>query len=341
MTVAAKPRLTSLDVFAMIPSYLRDQRHRQTRPGAAVIAYLAWKENEDGAAERTLDSYERDLARLCRFYPDTPAEALRTDDYRAIIATYPVKSRRKVTAVFKDFSRWLYQEGRSDSDEMGRVRYPKRKTRTYIDTFTAAEVEALLGLDIRDGALMHLLLDAGLRKAEARNLRLLDCKLGRRELIVLDGKGRKDRIVPMSGRLVQAVSDLALIEGIDQGHFLWYGVKANARSSRVLPRTAPIGEGTFHRWWARCCETAGVTYVPRTRTSKGRGNPHVARHTFALRWLRGLVGREEPGRPGRIETLSRVMGHESIRTTVDLYGHLDVSDAAADLAAMEAGGIIP
>jgi integrase len=37
-----------------------------------------------------------------------------------------------------------------------------------------------------------------------------------------------------------------------------------------------------------------------------------------------------------METLQKVLGHESIQTTIDLYGHLDLSDVAADLAGMVA-----
>jgi integrase/recombinase XerD len=91
---------------------------------------------------------------------------------------------------------------------------------------------------------------------------------------------------------------------------------------RNVTRDRPIGEGTFHRWWERSLETAGVRYR----------NPHVARHTFATRWLKA-------GAP--ILTLSKAMGHASIATTVDLYGHLDLSDVARDLALVEAYGINP
>jgi hypothetical protein len=38
-----------------------------------------------------------------------------------------------------------------------------------------------------------------------------------------------------------------------------------------------------------------------------------------------------------LETPSVVMGHASIRTTFDLYGHLDTRDVARDLALIEAG----
>src|SRR5215211_9244018 len=61
-------------------------------------------------------------------------------------------------------------------------------------------------------------------------------------------------------------------------------------------------------------------------------NPHVARHTFATWWLQ---------KGGRMETRSRAMGHASIATTVDQYGHLDLSDIARDVALVESAGINP
>jgi len=63
----------------------------------------------------------------------------------------------------------------------------------------------------------------------------------------------------------------------------------------------PLGAGSFDRWWRRCLVEASVRYR----------NPHVARHTFATRWLR---------RGGRLETLSIAMGHASIRTTSTCTG---------------------
>ena len=72
-------------------------------------------------------------------------------------------------------------------------------------------------------------------------------------------------------------------------------------------------------------------------TGEGLHNPHVTRHTYAVRWLRGQVGRtpaEGAGPPGRMATLQRALGHKSVQTTIDLYGHLDVSDIEADLHAM-------
>jgi integrase len=69
-------------------------------------------------------------------------------------------------------------------------------------------------------------------------------------------------------------------------------------------------------WWRRCLDTAGVRYR----------NPHMARHTFATRWRRlGL----EP------DYLQEILGHESVRTTIDTYVHTDIADVAQAMRVLE------
>jgi integrase len=80
-----------------------------------------------------------------------------------------------------------------------------------------------------------------------------------------------------------------------------------------------VGEGTFARWYTDCLDRAGVRYR----------NPHTTRHTFATNWLR---------QGGRLETLSMILGHASIRTTFDEYAHLDTRDVLADLQLIEGRG---
>jgi integrase len=108
--------------------------------------------------------------------------------------------------------------------------------------------------------------------------------------------------VPATQAVAAKLNELAILDGLSRADFLWYGRPANAVGYRIT-RSGPIGEGTFDRWWRRCLDEAGVRYR----------NPHTTRHTFATRYLRGLGGK-----PGRLETLQLVLGHESIRTTDDL-----------------------
>ncbi len=83
----------------------KDQRYRTTALGPSVESYLRWKENDDSAAESTLDSYERVLARLCVRIDKAP-DAVTTDDLRAVRDAFTQGQRRKATAVLKEFFKW-------------------------------------------------------------------------------------------------------------------------------------------------------------------------------------------------------------------------------------------
>jgi hypothetical protein len=170
-----------------------------------------------------------------------------------------------------------------------------------------------MSLPLIDSALMSILLEAGLRKSEASNMQVRRIRLDEPpSIVVVAGKGGKDRLVPMNARLQQAVNDLLFMDHLEPEAYLWYTRPGGGR----MRRSTPIGKGSFATWWGRCLAEAGVRYQ----------NPHIARHTFATRWLR---------RSGRLETLSLVMGHANIATTHTLYAHLDTSDILIDVARID------
>jgi integrase/recombinase XerC len=184
----------------------------------------------------------------------------------------------------------------------------KQEPQKFIDVFSDEEILLLTDLSVRDGALMQLLFDAGLRKSEARNFRLAHLRVD--QIVVLKGKGNKDRVLPATPDVLQKVNELVLVDGLNGKDYLWYSRPGGG--SRV-DRSKPIGDVSFHRWWKRCLDETGVPYR----------NPHVTRHTFATRYLR---------RGGSLSRLKRLMGHASIKTTDDLYAHLDTQDLAAEFS---------
>jgi integrase len=314
--------LTASEWAAMLRAPLRDHSYQLTGLGAAVTDFLAWK-RLDGAAEKTLDTYERDLARACVLFPEKTLETLSSEDILHVVTVFPPRSQKRARAALASMFKWAILWGRIERNPMDRIPRAPQPPGRYVEVFTDSEVAELTSLDeLRDRALMAVLFDAGLRKAEARHLRAGRCLLEERQLVVVGGKGGKDRVIPVTERLASVLADLFLTEGIEPEQFLWYGGRGNQLGYRAVVRSKPIGEGTFHRWWTRCLEAAGVRYR----------NPHTARHTFATHWLK---------RGARMETLSKEMGHASIATTVDLYGHLDLSDVARDLALVEGYGINP
>lgn len=296
---------------------LRDRSYRNARLGPDVAAFLAWFEL-GGASHESLDSYERSLAVACKLYPLTPLEEWTGDMLLQVAKRMPQMSRKTRMAPFSTFFKWARQTRRitvNPMEELPTFKRPKPKPK---DVFTDAEIELLLGLPIVDSAPMGLLLEAGLRRAEAIGMLLRRCRPGSGKVVVLDGKGGKDRVVPQSARLAALLADLELLEAVGPDDHVFYGVKANGQGARRVLRRDPIGEGTFARWWRRCLDTAGVRYR----------NPHTTRHTFATRWKRR-------GLPA--EDLAVVMGHESVQTTIDLYFHIEADEVAGRMALIEAG----
>ncbi len=298
---------------------LRDKTYQSTRLGRDVADFLAWLEL-GGASPKTLLNYEADLARGALMYPETPLVELSDGDMLHIANAFPARSRRVRISAWRSFYKWALRTRRVTVNPCDALPDIKKRPQPVIRVFTDPEIEALLALPVRDAAPLAVLLEAGLRKAEARGLRMRDCYPESGQVIVLNGKGNRDRIVPMSARISHLLNELLLLERLDGNDHVFYAVKANQTDVRKILRGKPVGEGTFARWWRSCLTTAGVRY----RT------PHTARHTFATRWRhRGLA----------IDDLQILLGHSSITTTASIYVHTRVADIAERMHAIEAGEV--
>ena len=289
-----------------LESLLRDLRHQQCKAAPDLADWLTWLELE-GKRERTLYAYHRELARLLRAYPDHRVGDYTGDDINAVLRSVPARSRHISRSIYNQFFEWATLHRRIVVSPMGlvaRVKHPRR-----IDTgiFTLGEVAQLEALPGSDGNLFALLFGSGLRRTEARNCRRGHVDLNRGRLRIPDGKGGKDSVIPLMPSAIQAVADLDLTERLNADDYLWC---THPGGGDVVQRRWPIGNTTFSRWYSSCVATAGVRYM----------KPHTTRHTFhELLKLGGLS----------LEERQAMMRHESIRTTVDVYGHIDL-DLIAD-----------
>lgn len=297
---------------------LKDKSYRNTALGPAVADFLAWKEL-GGARPSTIDTYERSLSRGCLMFPQTSLSEFSDSQMLHLAKSFSPGSRRTRVVAWQSFFKWAIKTRQitlNPCDPLPAFRMPAQKV---YDLFSQAEITALCGLPVRDGALMTLMFGTGARKGDCSVLQYKHWRADATPeapygvLVFLDGKGGKDRQIPATEPVARALSELAILDGLKDDDYLWYK-RPGGRSA--ITRTTPMLHAGFDRWWNKCLAEAGVRYR----------NPHLTRHTFATSFLRGR---------GRLETLQLMLGHGSIKITADMYGHLDMRDVAVDLGLVE------
>ena len=156
----------------------------------------------------------------------------------------------------------------------------------------------------RDRAILELLYGAGIRLGEAVRADVSDLDLSQGLLLVRNGKGKKDRVVPVGGRAAIALGTYLaairpeLVRRLEQALFL----------SRDGARLSKIGLQAMVK---RHGQAIGVHV-----------SPHTLRHTCATHLLRGGAD---------IRHVQELLGHRSLQTTA-LYTRVAVEDLRQVLA---------
>jgi integrase/recombinase XerD len=106
--------------------------------------------------------------------------------------------------------KWLTLTKRTACNPTTELELPRRAHRLPRDVLTADEAEQILAvpdtarsIGIRDRAILELLYSTGVRRAECAALQLTDLELGRGVLLVREGKGARDRFVPVGDRAAE------------------------------------------------------------------------------------------------------------------------------------------
>ena len=280
-------------------------------PLAAVLRqYLAYLVVERGIAKNTLDSYTRDLHRYVRYLSVSgvtelagvtePDVARFTGVLREGDAEHPplaeASAARAVVAV-RGLHRFALLEGVIDVDPARQVKPPSLPRRLP----KALPVDDVLRLldnqpgdeprSLRDRALLELLYSTGARISEAVGLDLDDVDRVDRT-VLLDGKGGKQRLVPV-GRPALAALEAYLVRARPALARHGRGTPAvflNARGGRLSRQSA---------WQVLkdAARRAGIT-VP--------VSPHTLRHSFATHLLEGGAD---------VRVVQELLGHASVTTT--------------------------
>ena len=143
-------------------------------------------------------------------------------------------------------------------------------------------------------ALLMVLYGTGMRRAEIARLKIEDIDSQRMIIHVVDGKGHKDRDLPLSPALLETL----------RAYWLWLKPRIYlfpSRTRRDCER--PISDKTV---WLACIQTAKRAGIRKPT------NPHLVRHSYATHLL-------EAGTD--LRTIQLLLGHEDLETTAR-YLHL-------------------
>jgi integrase/recombinase XerD len=304
-----RARLTLGEAARIIREAVKDKSYRKTPLGQLVGRYLRWFRNEYGATDSTIRDYEAVLARMSLLLADREPLEVSTEDLREVIDTWAMRqarTRAKVTSVIRAFWVWAEEEGHAPFSPASKIRRPRAPRKTA-PLLPAHVDELLLGCarTSRDRVALLVLLDCGIRRAELAGIRILDFDLARRQLTVF-GKGQKERVIPLRGRIVMALRSY-LGEPLEfvgrrpepDDYLLYPEKRTPDRRVYWADPKKPCASNTVHRWWYRMLEQAGLV---------GHGvrsglNMHRARHTFATE-LRRVAG---------VEAASQALGHSDSR----------------------------
>jgi integrase/recombinase XerD len=185
---------------------------------------------------------------------------------------------------------------------------PKRHDRTLITHLTDSEIDALLSapdqstwIGRRDRAMFALAIETGLRVSELTGLRCADTHLGTAPHIACHGKGRKDRITPLTKPTAAVLRS-------------WLAERGGLPADPLFPtsRGTPLTRDAVAR---RLTKHATIAAHDCTTLHGKNVTPHVLRHTAAMRLLHAGVD---------TTVIALWLGHESIETT-QTYLHADLA----------------
>ncbi|MBW2178092.1 MAG: site-specific tyrosine recombinase XerD [Deltaproteobacteria bacterium] len=272
--------------------------------------YLNYILVEKGLAQKTIESYSRDIVRLLDFLKLKNIGAILEIDTRVILqylthlrsSGLGTSSRARHLITLRGFFRFLVQEKIIEHNPAQVVELPKRSHKLP-DVLSPDEVKLLLSAPdptspagARDAAMIELLYAAGLRVSELIGLKLHDVNLEACFTRVF-GKGSKERVVPF-GRYARQSLDIYI---------------RHARPSLLKTFTSPflfvaragkpMSRQGFWKLLKRYSLKAGITK---------NITPHTLRHSFASHLLEGGAD---------LRAVQVMLGHVDISTT-QIYTHV-------------------
>lgn len=262
-----------------------------------------------GRALRTQGSYTSYVADLAKFHGRSPE--LITYDEVVDWIHHLIRERHLAASsvnIAVNAVRFLYGVTlqRDVAALMAGIPRMKRNTRRA-EVYARSEIEAILTAPTqpRDRAFLMTVYAGGLRLSEATHLQTKDIDRPRMQLRVRNGKGARERVLPLSQRLLQELEDYWRAQRKGRlGHdspWLFLG----------KPAGQPINRSTGQNIYYHAVRKSGV---------RRKGGIHLLRHSFASQLIENGVD---------LPLVQRLLGHSSLLTTAR---YLHVTSARLDAA---------
>lgn len=271
-----------------------------------INKFLRHLETERAASDHTIRSYRKDLETFFE-YATCEAEAVELTDVRGFVAEQIGKGLKKSTAsrrlaAIRSFFRFLNREGYMKTNPARLVNTPKLpkllpRFLTVDDTFSLIEQPEGIGfLPARDKAILEMLYSSGLRVSELAGLNQDDLNI-KEGLVKVRGKGKKERLVPIGKKAMEALKAYILEKTL---------LKKSGKAFLLNRNGSRLTDRSLRRI---------VVKYARTALIDGRIGPHTLRHTFATHLLQDGAD---------LRVIQELLGHASLSTT-QKYTHLDIT----------------
>ena len=272
--------------------------------------YEAWLGLERGLSPNTVAGYLNDISHLYEFMENESLDVttVEEDDLHRLICSLrdlgiQPRSQARLVSALRSFFKFIRMNGIREEDPSALLEFPS-VGRHLPDVLSVEEIDDMISaLDPvkaetpRNHAIIETLYGSGLRVSELASLRLSRVNLDEGFMIV-EGKGDKQRLVPMSPVSIDLIRDYLPIRAR-------LNIKPDSRDILFLNRRGGAMTRVMVFYVVRdLAAAAGITR---------KVSPQTLRHSFATHLLEGGAS---------LRAIQEMLGHESIATT-EIYLHLD------------------
>ena len=278
-----------------------------------VKKYYTYLKLEKGLSKNSIEAYLQDLQRLQDYMTIHDIDIVRAtlDDLQAFIfetskKIASVRTQARLIAGIHSFYRFLLYHHYIEQDPSELLETPKKELHLP-EVLSLEEINLMIAqMDMskheshRNRAIIEILYGSGLRVSELVNLRLSDMYI-KEGYMRINGKGNKQRLVPLSAVAIQWFS--YWIEDRNQ-----LDIKPEAIDIAFLNRRG--------KQLTRAMIFTIIKSLARYAGIKKTISPHTLRHSFATHLLQNGAD---------LRIIQQLLGHESISTT-EIYTHVDIHD---------------